>query len=69
MTNIDMKNNVYKRKYKTLIEQPEIYGRMFLKPILIIKKILMKDFGAFSIPEEQVDTSFTNSIMTEIKID
>ena len=28
--NIEMKNNVYKRKYKTLIEQPEHYGRMFL---------------------------------------
>ncbi len=67
--NIDMKNSVYKRKYKTLIEQPESYGRMFLKPLLVIKKVLEEDFGSSLLLEEQNDLSFTNSIITEIKID
>ena len=67
--NIDMKNNVYKRKYKTLIEQPESYGRMFLKPLLVIQKILEEDFNTSFVLEEQNDSSFTDSIMTEIKID
>lgn len=67
--NIEMKNNVYKRKYKTLIEQPEHYGRMFLNPLLVIQKILEEDFGSAKIFTEQKDTSFTESIITEIKID
>ncbi len=68
---IEMKNNVYKRKYKTLIEQPENHGRIFLKPLLVIQKVLEKDFNlnAPALIEEQNDTSFTNSIITEIKID
>jgi len=67
--NIEMKNNVYKRKYKTLIEQPENYGRMFLKPLLVIQKILEEDFGSAVVFEEKRDASFTESIITEIKID
>ncbi len=67
--NIDMKNNVYKRKYKTLIEQPESYGRMFLKPLLVIQKVLEEDFDSTLVLEEQNDSSFTDSIITEIKID
>lgn len=67
--NIDMKNNVYKRKYKTLIEQPESYGRMFLKPLLVIQKVLEEDFDSVLMLEEQNDSSFTDSIITEIKID
>jgi len=67
--NIEMKNNVYKRKYKTLIEQPEHYGRMFLNPLLVIKNILNVDFGSSPSNTENIDKSFTESIMTEIKID
>jgi len=67
--NIDMKNNVYKKKYKTLIEQPESYGRMFLKPLLVIQKVLEEDLGSAMVLKEQNDSSFTNSIITEIKID
>ncbi|HED07479.1 MAG TPA: hypothetical protein ENI57_05130 [Ignavibacteria bacterium] len=66
---INMKNNVYKRKYKTLIEQPENYGRIFLKPLLIIQKVLEEDFNSSVLLEEHGDTSFTDSIITEIKID
>ena len=67
--NIDMKNNVYKRKYKTLIEQPESYGRIFLKPLLVIQKVLEEDFNSSVLLEEQDDSGFTDSIITEIKID
>jgi len=67
--NIDLKNKVYKKKYQTLIEQPENYGRIFLKPLLVIQKVLDEDFNSPVLIEEQNDTSFTNSIITEIKID
>jgi len=69
--NIDLKNKVYKKQYKTLIEQSENYGRIFLKPLLVIQKVLEKDFNlnAPVLIEGQNDTSFTESIITEIKID
>ena len=69
MKNIELKNKVYKRKYKTLIEQPESYGQIFLKPLLVIQKILEEDFDSPVLLEEQADTSFTDSIISEIKID
>lgn len=67
--NIDLKNKVYERKYKTLIEQPENYERIFLNPLLVIQKILEYDFGSSVLTEETNNTSFTESITTEIKID
>jgi len=67
--NIDLKNKVYKKKYKTLIEQPENYNRIFLNPLLIIQRVLEKDFNAPVLVEGANDTSFTNSIITEIKND
>lgn len=66
---IDMKNKVYLRKYKTLIEQPESYGRIFLKPLLVIQKVLEKDFDSSVVIEENGGTSFKDSIITELKID
>ncbi len=67
--NVDMKNNVYQKKYKTLIEQPKNYGMVFLKPLLVIQKVLEADFKSTVLTEDHNDTSFTNSIITEIKID
>ena len=69
MKNIDMKNKVYMRKYNTHIEQPESYGRIFLKPLLVIQKIIEEDFDSSVVLEENGGTSFTDSIITEIKID
>ena len=66
---IDMKNKVYLRKYKTLIEQPESYGRIFLKPLLVIQKVLEEDFDSSVAIEENGGTSFKDSIITELKID
>jgi len=66
---IDMKNNVYMRKYKTLIEQSENYGRIFLKPLQVLQKVLEEDFDSSVLLEEQDDTSYADSIITEIKID
>jgi nitrate reductase assembly molybdenum cofactor insertion protein NarJ len=67
--NIEMKNNVYKRKYKTLIEQSETYGRIFLKPLLVIMQVLEEDFDSSVTFEEPISAGFTESITTEIKID
>jgi len=67
--NIELKNKIYEKKYKTLIEQPKNYGKIFLKPLLIIKKVLEHDFGSPVQIEETKDTSFTESIKTEIKLD
>lgn len=67
--NIEIKNRVYLRKYKTLIEQVDNYARAFLKPLLVIQKVLEADFGLFSTEKIQKETSFTDSIVREIKID
>ena len=64
-----MKNKVYLRKYKTLIEQSESYGRIFLKPLLVIQKVLEEDFDSSVAIEENGGTSFKDSIITELKID
>ncbi len=67
--NINIKNKVYNRKYKTLIEQPEDSARMFLLPLLAIQKILEKDFGLFNTKKIKTESNFTDSIVNEIKID
>jgi len=67
--NIELKNKIYEKKFDTLIEKPENYGKIFLKPLLIIKKVLELDFGSPVQIEESIDTSFTKSIKTELKLD
>ncbi len=38
--NINLKNKVYKKQYKTIIEQSEDYGRIFLIPLMVVYKII-----------------------------
>jgi nitrate reductase assembly molybdenum cofactor insertion protein NarJ len=43
--NINLKNKVYKKQYKTIIEQSDDYGRIFRIPLIVIYKIIEYDFG------------------------
>ena len=66
---INLKNKIYKKKHKTIIEQSDDYGRIYRQPLLVIYKILEKDFNCKYSPNEQNDTDFTKSVKTEIEID
>lgn len=67
--NVTLKNKIYKKQHKTIIEQSEDFGRIYQKPLQIIYKILEKDFN-YKKPEDELNTnSFTRSIKTEIEID
>ncbi|MCH7962882.1 MAG: hypothetical protein IH852_02990 [Bacteroidetes bacterium] len=66
---IDLKNKVYKKQYKTIIEQSEDYGRIFLLPLMVVYKIIENDFGYIKPMEENNKTNFTDAITSEIEID
>lgn len=67
--NVNLKNKIYKKQYKTIIDQSEDFGRIYQKPLQVIHKILEKDFD-YKKPEDELNTnSFTRSIKTEIEID
>ncbi len=67
--NINLKNKVYKKQYKTIIEQSEDYGRIFLLPLMVIYKIIENDFGYIKPKEENNKNNFTDAITSEIEID
>jgi nitrate reductase assembly molybdenum cofactor insertion protein NarJ len=67
--NINLKNKVYKKQYKTIIEQSEDYGRIFLIPLMVVYKIIENDFGYIKPTEENNKNNFTDAITSEIEID
>jgi nitrate reductase assembly molybdenum cofactor insertion protein NarJ len=67
--NINLKNKLYKKQYKTIIEQSEDYGRIFLKPLMVVYKIIENDFGFIKPMEENNKNNFTDAITSEIEID
>ncbi len=67
--NINLKNKVYKKQYKTIIEQSEDYGRIFLIPLMVVYKIIENDFGYINPTEENNKNNFTDAITSEIEID
>ncbi|MCZ6701727.1 MAG: hypothetical protein O6940_01660 [Ignavibacteria bacterium] len=66
---IDLKNKVYKKQYKTIIEQSEDFGRIFLLPLMVVYKIIENDFGYIKPMEDNNKNSFTDAITSEIEID
>jgi len=67
--NISLKNKVYKKQYKTIIEQSEDFGRIFLIPLMVVYKIIENDFGYIKPIEENNKNNFTDAITSEIEID
>lgn len=67
--NINLKNKIYKKQYKTIIEQSEDYGRIFLIPLRVVYKIIENDFGYIKPIEENNKNTFTDAITSEIEID
>jgi hypothetical protein len=67
--NINLKNKVYKKQYKTIIEQSDDYGRIFRIPLIVIYKIIEYDFGYIKLIEENNKNNFTDAITSEIEID
>jgi nitrate reductase assembly molybdenum cofactor insertion protein NarJ len=66
---INLKNKIYKKQFKTIIEQSEDYGRIYRYPLTVVYKIIEKDYGYVKPAEEENKNSFTDSITSEIKID
>lgn len=66
---VNFKNKIYKKQHKTIIEQSEVFGRIYQRPLQIIYKILEKDFGYVKTVEDRNMNSFTNSIKTEMEVD
>ncbi len=64
-----LKNNIYKKQYKTIIEQSEDFGRIFLVPLKVVYEIIESDFGYIKPIEERNKNNFTNAVTTEIEID
>ncbi len=67
--NVNMKNKIYKKQHKTIIDQSEDYGRIYQKPLMVVYKILEKDFNYIKPEDDRNKNSFTKSIKSEIEID
>lgn len=66
---VNLKNKIYQKQHKTIIEQSEDFGRIYQKPLLIVYKILERDFNYTKPDDEPGLSSFTKSIKTELEID
>lgn len=67
--NVNLKNKIYKKQHKTIINQSEDYGRIYQKPLMVVYNILEKDFNYIKPEDERNTNSFTKSIKSEIEID
>ena len=67
--NVNLKNKIYKKQHKTIIDQSEDYGRIYQKPLMVVYSILEKDFNYIKPEDERNTNSFTESIKSEIEID
>jgi len=66
---IKLKNKVYKKQFKTIIDQSKEYGTIYRIPLMVVYKIIEKDFEYVKPQQEDNKISFTGSITSEIKID
>ena len=66
---VNLKNKIYKKQHKTIIEQSDNYRRIYRAPLAALYEILKKDFGFNDPVNNEIENSFTKSITTEIKID
>lgn len=66
--NMNMKNEVYERHHKTLIELPVRYGTIYQKPLTVLLLLLQHDFG-FEDPGTDNARDFLRTIGTEMKLE
>ena len=66
---VNLKNKIYKKQHKTIIEQSDNYRRIYRSPLAVVYELLKKDFGFNDPVNNEIENSFTKSITTEIKMD
>jgi len=66
-----LKNKVYKRHHKTMIESSDNYGMIFQYPLKALYEVLCKDFNLKSVVEPAIyeQDTFLKSIDSEIRIE
>ena len=66
--NMTMKNEVYERHHKTLIELPVRYGTIYQRPLTVLLVLLQHDFG-FEDPGADNARGFLRAVGTEMKLE
>jgi len=66
---VKLKNQLYKKQHKTIIEQSGAYGRLYAQPLKLILQILEKDFQISTTNKEKINTGFTEALKTELEIE
>ena len=66
--NLSIKNEVYERHHKTLIELPVRYGTIYQKPLIVLLLLLQHDFG-FEDPGADNARGFLGAIGNEMKLE
>lgn len=66
--NMTMKNEIYERHHKTLIELPVRYGTIYQKPLMVLLLLLKRDFG-FEDPGADKARGFLGTISDEMNIE
>ncbi len=65
---IDKKNQVYMKHHKTIIADSAEFKTIYVKPLIVVKKIIEKDFKIEWIEEDITLVNFTNQLANEIKL-
>lgn len=65
---IDKKNQVYMKHHKTMIADSAEFKTIYVKPLIVVKKIIEKDFKIEWIEEDITLVNFTNQLANEIKL-
>ncbi len=66
--NVTVKNEVYERHHRTLIELPVRYGTIYQKPLVVLLRLLQRDFG-FEDPDAGSACGFLGAIKDEMKLE
>ncbi|MCC6548969.1 MAG: hypothetical protein IT279_02750 [Ignavibacteriaceae bacterium] len=65
---IDKKNQVYMKHHKTMIADSEEFKTIYVKPLMVTKKLIQKDFKIEWVDEDITLVNFTNQLANEIKL-
>lgn len=65
---IDKKNQVYLKHHKTMIADSAEFKTIYVKPLIVVKKIIEKDFKIEWIEDDITLVNFTNQLANEIKL-
>lgn len=66
---LEMKNAIYKKHHRTLIERSETYGMIYQYPLKAVYQVLKEDFEVNEVETPRQSAGFLKSVVSEMNIE